>query len=365
MAALCVLPVAGCKKKESPPAEPSADAAWSPSEDGGYDSTDYYVVSPDGSRLRAEPSVESETVAVIPYGARLSMIDHGDGTEEIGGVEGCWIKTEYEGDEGWIFTGYLGREDPEGDSAGKDGWAGEDSDLDSMISGSSWIDVTEEERLGFEANLEEFPGMRMFFFKNGGLYQSYISNSGFGEEGIWKTEGSSIIIGGEAATEADEWEIDMELRVSEVTAFALSGEFARSDGSGVRVAFKRLDNPLAAAAAAGDTAALRGALAPGLDVDTPLYGDLRALMYAAYNGNEETLSWLLDRGADPNAKDAKNETALHFAAANGQKGAARLLIEAGADANARSDFDHTPAELARERGHGELADYLDSARASG
>ncbi len=364
MAAVCALAPAACKRKEAAAPEPSSDGAnWVVPEPKDF--PDYYVVSPDGSRLRAEPSIESETVAVIPYGARLSMTEHGDGTEEIGGVEGTWIKTEYEGDEGWIFTGYLGREDPKEDSADGYGQGEEDSTLDSIVSGSSWIDVTAEERLGFEANLEEFPGMRMFFFKNGGAYQGYISNSGFGEEGLWKAEGSSIIIGGTASTEMDEWDIDMELRIIDVSAYELTGDFMKQDGSSVRVSLKRLDNPLAVAAAAGDTAALRQAVAGDSDVDTPLYGSLRALMYAAYNGNDDSIAWLLDRGADPNAKDVKNETALHFAAANGKESAARLLIEAGADANARSDFNHTPAELARERGHDELADYLDSARANG
>jgi ankyrin repeat protein len=52
---------------------------------------------------------------------------------------------------------------------------------------------------------------------------------------------------------------------------------------------------------------------------------------------------LLERGADPNARDNAGLTALHLAAGNGWVECARALLEGGPDANARTNRERVPA----------------------
>ena len=50
-------------------------------------------------------------------------------------------------------------------------------------------------------------------------------------------------------------------------------------------------------------------------------------------GHQELVEWLLDQGADPNARSSERsrQTALHIAAWNGSLALAKMLVEAGAD----------------------------------
>jgi ankyrin repeat protein len=75
------------------------------------------------------------------------------------------------------------------------------------------------------------------------------------------------------------------------------------------------------------------------------------LHLAAFFGHRELAAFLLDRGADVNARStserfAKSNTPLHAAAANRQVEVARLLVERGADVNARDGSGFTPLALA-------------------
>jgi uncharacterized protein len=58
-----------------------------------------------------------------------------------------------------------------------------------------------------------------------------------------------------------------------------------------------------------------------------------ALEMAAAEGRVETTRWLLDHGADPNARSADGVTALWLAAADGRANTVRLLLDRGADPN--------------------------------
>jgi ankyrin repeat protein len=68
---------------------------------------------------------------------------------------------------------------------------------------------------------------------------------------------------------------------------------------------------------------------------------------------------LLDRGADPRKAQHGGVTPLHGAAAQGDEAIVELLLARGADPAARDDGGRTPADLARERGHADLATKLD------
>lgn len=79
------------------------------------------------------------------------------------------------------------------------------------------------------------------------------------------------------------------------------------------------------------------------------------LVHAAHNERPETVTWLLDHGANPNAGPYQGCGALHLAAAFGAVESVELLIDAGADIDRRNDYNRDNAlgwaeyVLARER----------------
>ncbi len=68
------------------------------------------------------------------------------------------------------------------------------------------------------------------------------------------------------------------------------------------------------------------------------------LMHAAAIGSPEAVKFLLDKGADVNAKNELEATPLILAAGNPEK--ARMLVEKGADVNAHSKLGRTPLIIA-------------------
>jgi ankyrin repeat protein len=98
------------------------------------------------------------------------------------------------------------------------------------------------------------------------------------------------------------------------------------------------------------------------------------LSYAAYQGKQRVVRFLLERGAKVNG-DARNggtyiNTALMMAAIQGHEDVARMLLRAGADADVRVVGGHTAAEFAAKYKHARLAQLLtcaqrDTVRASG
>ena len=86
------------------------------------------------------------------------------------------------------------------------------------------------------------------------------------------------------------------------------------------------------------------------------------LAYAAYQGNERVVRFLIERGASVNA-DARDggtyvNTPLMMAAIQGHERIARSLLQAGADADVRVYGGHTAAEFAAKYNHRALADLL-------
>jgi hypothetical protein len=86
------------------------------------------------------------------------------------------------------------------------------------------------------------------------------------------------------------------------------------------------------------------------------------LSYAAYQGNQRVVRFLIERGARVNA-DARDggayiNTPLMMAAIQGHEAVARLLLQAGADADVRIHGGHTAAELAAKHKHVALSRVL-------
>jgi ankyrin repeat protein len=107
--------------------------------------------------------------------------------------------------------------------------------------------------------------------------------------------------------------------------------------------------------------AVRLLVSAGADVEN-LPHHYTPLSYAAYQGKQRIVRFLLDRGAKVNG-DAGNgityvNTPLMMAAIQGHEPVVRVLLQAGADADVRVAGGHTAAEFAAKYNHGRLAQLL-------
>ncbi len=88
------------------------------------------------------------------------------------------------------------------------------------------------------------------------------------------------------------------------------------------------------------------------------------LIIEAGNGNEERVKYLIDHGADVNAQNRRRLTALYYAAPSGHENIVKYLVEYGADPNKENDFGETPLHLAASSGHENIVKYLVEHRAN-
>lgn len=120
-------------------------------------------------------------------------------------------------------------------------------------------------------------------------------------------------------------------------------------------------HPLSLAAFFAPAATVRLLLEAGADVSAASHNamQVQALHAAVGQRNVETVTLLLDRGADPNARQQVGYTPLMAAAGAGRDDIVSLLLSRGADPALVSDDAKTAASLAREHGHTALADRLE------
>jgi ankyrin repeat protein len=82
------------------------------------------------------------------------------------------------------------------------------------------------------------------------------------------------------------------------------------------------------------------------------------LMIAAARGALICLDFLLKAGADPNLKTFHGFTALHWAAFTGQEASVTKLLDEGADIDSRTIDGKTPLHVAAFRGHHGIVQLL-------
>jgi uncharacterized protein len=121
--------------------------------------------------------------------------------------------------------------------------------------------------------------------------------------------------------------------------------------------------PLHLAAGFGTPPGVAALIKAGAAIDTvsrnpqqnqPLHAAL------ALGKNAETVELLLVRGAPVNSAQAGGFTPIFSAAIANRRDLVEMLLAHDADPHRKSDQNKTAADFARERGHAELADWLDS-----
>jgi ankyrin repeat protein len=83
------------------------------------------------------------------------------------------------------------------------------------------------------------------------------------------------------------------------------------------------------------------------------------LHYEIWAGDVRMAKVLLDKGANPNYTAVPGcESPLQLAAKLGRQAQVELLITRGADPNLKDDNGQTPLSLAKEKGYGEIVEFL-------
>ena len=85
---------------------------------------------------------------------------------------------------------------------------------------------------------------------------------------------------------------------------------------------------------------------------------VQPLHSAAAASQREIVEFLLDAGADPNARQQRRAVPLHAAAQNGDEDVVELLLARGADPTLVHEDGRTAADMARDAGHEALATLL-------
>jgi len=112
-------------------------------------------------------------------------------------------------------------------------------------------------------------------------------------------------------------------------------------------------------AAENDTNAIAQLVTDGININsTEKSRDCSALHRAAYFNRLEAVRFLIEHGANVNARNNIGMTPLHYAALCGHRYMVKALLEKKAEVNALDCQGLTPLHLAVQYGHAEVAEML-------
>ncbi|HKS08430.1 MAG TPA: ankyrin repeat domain-containing protein [Pyrinomonadaceae bacterium] len=138
------------------------------------------------------------------------------------------------------------------------------------------------------------------------------------------------------------------------------GEQRSGTDEGYSPACYKLQSKLIKAAGEGNLVDIREALKDGANPNLPVDDSFPPLQTAAASGQTEAVRLLLDSGSQVNQISDFENTPLNAAAASGHSEVVKVLLERGANACYRSAAG-TAGDIARSKGHGELAAILKTA----
>lgn len=101
----------------------------------------------------------------------------------------------------------------------------------------------------------------------------------------------------------------------------------------------------------------------GVQIDAKTTLDTTAFANASYRGYADIMELLIDAGADINVVNKQeNQTPLMYTADGGHVEACRLLLARGANRMLRDRYGRTAVDIARERGHNDIAMMIEQWR---
>ncbi len=119
-----------------------------------------------------------------------------------------------------------------------------------------------------------------------------------------------------------------------------------------------LDERYLAAAAAGDLAGVRAALAEGVDKDVQDREEASAILAAARGGHHDVVRALIAEGVDIDAQDQTCFNPFIHGCIHDDLTLVKLMVEAGTDLKRLTRFGGNGLTPAAEKGHLEIVRYL-------
>lgn len=125
-----------------------------------------WVVADGGLKLREDFNLESKEIMVIPDGEMVTITEELISEEEINGVTGHWTKIEYYRERGWVFGGYLSKEEPN-----------KEGEIEETLLIGAWYKEEIDPSLGKSTT--------NFKIESNGVYKSYVAGIGV-INGTWE-----------------------------------------------------------------------------------------------------------------------------------------------------------------------------------
>ena len=122
--------------------------------------------------------------------------------------------------------------------------------------------------------------------------------------------------------------------------------------------------PVGLAAFFGHLEAVKALIAAGADIHAAARNGLKvqAIHAAVASKNLDIVRAVLEAGADPNAAQQQGFRPMHESGSSGSRELAELLMKYGGDPMLKNDDGKSTPTFAREKGHTELADWLEKRR---